>query len=178
MSKTTSDLSIQPICIAIGGVSRSGKTFLSKMLNEKLYDSVIIHQDEYIPDKDTIPRINNHINWETPEAIDWGSFSNAIIGARKSHKFIIIEGLFVYHKPELNKYYDRTIFITISEKEFTNRKRNDFRWGREPEWYIQHIWKGHLLYGKLPEQFNNALVIDGEKDFSIDEIIQKLKILN
>lgn len=148
------------------------------MLNKKLSDSIIIHQDEYIPDKDTIPRIHDHIDWETPEAIDWESFDNAIIKARETHKFIIVEGLFVYYHPDINVYFDRKVFINITEKEFMNRKRNDFRWGKEPEWYIQHIWESHLRYGSLPEQFTDALIIDGEKIFNLDEIIQKLEILN
>ncbi|MDY0102987.1 MAG: hypothetical protein RBS07_08590 [Lentimicrobium sp.] len=170
-------LSEQSICIAIGGISRSGKTFLSKMLNEQIPESIIIHQDEHIPDQDIIPRINQHIDWETPLAIDWDSFGEAIAQAKNAYKFVFVEGLFVYYKPELNKYYDRKVFITISEKEFMNRKHNDLRWGREPEWYIKHIWEGHQRFGKLPEQFTDALMIDGEMDFNVEEIIQQLEIL-
>lgn len=163
-------------CIAIGGVSRSGKTFLTKMLNEHLESSIVIHQDTYIPDENEIPLINNHIDWERPEAIDWKSFGNAIIDAKQSNKYVLVEGLFAYWNEKINLYYDKHIFISLSKPVFTKRKKEDLRWGAEPEWYIEHIWQGHLSYGKLPTTILNPLIIDGEEDFDIHDILNKLNL--
>lgn len=163
-------------CIAIGGVSRSGKTFLSAMLGRYLENSIIIHQDTYIPPESEIPLIKNHIDWERPEAIDWISFENAIIEAGKTFKYVIVEGLFVYWDEKINQNFDKNLFITLPKPVFEKRKREDLRWGAEPDWYIEHIWQGHLRYGFKPRTLPNCMVINGELDFDINEIIHHLDL--
>lgn len=161
-------------CIAIGGVSRSGKTFLSAMLGRYLDNSIIIHQDTYIPPESEIPLIKDHIDWERPEAIDWISFENAIIEAGKTFKYVIVEGLFVYWDEKINQNFDKHLFITLPKPVFEKRKREDLRWGAEPDWYIEHIWQGHLKYGLLPSTIRNPLIINGEEDFNMHDILNKL----
>ncbi|KAF0195710.1 MAG: hypothetical protein FD166_2883 [Bacteroidetes bacterium] len=166
---------IKPACIGIGGVSRSGKTFLSNHLNTAILDSLVIHQDTFIPDEKDIPRINDHIDWERPEAIDWVSFRQAIDSGIKSGKTVIVEGLFAFHNKEINTFYNKTIFITLGRDEFIRRKRADLRWGREPEWYISHIWDGYLIYGQIPADIANPLLMDGARDFNLSDVIAYLQ---
>ena len=54
------------LSIGIGGVSRAGKTTLSNYV-QNLYPnkkSLIIPMDEYVHDKEKIPRIKDRIDWE------------------------------------------------------------------------------------------------------------------
>jgi nicotinamide/nicotinate riboside kinase len=164
-----------PICIGIGGVSRSGKTFLADLLRSSISDSIVIHQDMYIPDKSEIPRIKNHIDWERPEAIDWISFRSAIDSAIISGKTTIVEGLFAFQNPSIVEFYNKSIFIDLSKQEFIRRKRTDMRWGKEPEWYISHIWDGYMKYGQLHDHTPNPLLIDGEIHFDLHLILNYLK---
>jgi uridine kinase len=163
-----------PLCIGIGGVSRSGKTFLANLLQKEISDSIVIHQDTYIPDESEIPRIKNHIDWERPEAIDWISFRRAIKSGIVSGKTIIVEGLFAFYDSEINSLYNKAIFITLSQQAFFERKRTDLRWGKEPEWYIKHIWNSFTVYGQMPKEIYDTLVIDGAPDFELNQILKYL----
>jgi nicotinamide/nicotinate riboside kinase len=165
----------KPLCIGIGGVSRSGKTFLSGILKNVFENSVVIHQDTFVPDEQQIPKIKDHIDWERPEAIDWQSFRHAIVSAIQSGNIVIVEGLFTFNNHEINKLYNKTIFITLSKDEFLTRKNKDLRWGREPIWYINHIWESYLQYGLLPEELANSLKVNGEVDFDLQNILTYLR---
>lgn len=163
-----------PLIVAIGGVSRSGKTFLADALQLSIGNSVVVHQDEYIPAEDKLPVINGHINWEIPEAIDWSGFMNAISKAVSSGKSVIAEGLMVFQHPELNKLFHKAIFINLSRETFAERKQTDLRWGKEPDWYINHIWDSYLIYGQVPASVKDVLLLDGETDFDTGHILNFL----
>lgn len=168
----------QPFCIGIGGVSRSGKTFLATFLNHIIPSSIIINQDMYIPDESEIPRIKGHTDWERPEAIDWQKLKLAIYDASKNGKTVIVEGLLVFNHDEINALYSKKIFIELSRSEFIKRKKLDQRWGLEPDWYIDHIWESYLKYGRIPEEFNEVLILNGEQDFDFDKILQYINPSN
>jgi uridine kinase len=146
------------------------------MLGRYLENSIVIHQDTYIPPETEIPLIDDHIDWERPEAINWISFENAISEAKRSFKYVIVEGLFVYWNEKINQYYDKHLFISLSKPVFVKRKREDLRWGAEPDWYIEHIWQGHSRYGMLPSAIPDPIIINGEQDFDINGIIRHLKL--
>jgi nicotinamide/nicotinate riboside kinase len=168
-------MSIKPLCIGIGGVSRSGKTFLANLLQKAIPDSVVIHQDTYIPPESDIPRIKNHIDWERPEAIDWFRFREAIGSGILSRRTVIVEGLFAFYEHDINSLYNKTIFISLSQKVFLERKRIDLRWGKEPDWYIRHIWHSYLNYGQIPGTMKDILLIDGAKDIDLPVIMNYLQ---
>ncbi len=137
-----------PMCIGIGGVSRSGKTFLANMLGNSIHDSIVIHQDTYIPNEADIPKIKTHTDWESPEAIDWISFRAAIHSAILQGKTTIVEGLFAFQNPSIAGLYNKSIFINISKQEFIHRKKKDLRWGKEPDWYIHQFTYVRLANNK------------------------------
>lgn len=157
--------------IGIGGVSRSGKTFLGQILSQNITNSVLISQDLYVPTMNNIPEIKGHTDWERPEAIDWKALQSKMISAGSSMPVIIVEGLLVFNNRNIYQFFDKSIFITLSESEFKKRKRKDLRWGKEPEWYIDHIWKSFLKYGQVPHELKNTMIINGEEDFDIEEIL-------
>lgn len=165
----------KPLCIGIGGVSRSGKTFLAEMLHNVIKDSKVIHQDMHIPIESKMPGIKDHLDWERPEAIDWDSFNTGITEALRSGKTVIAEGLMVFHNPEINLHYNKAIFINLSREIFFQRKQSDLRWGREPDWYINHIWDSYLKFGQIPSLMKDILIIDGENDFKLPTILNYLQ---
>jgi len=162
------------LCIGIGGVSRSGKSYLAKMLHSVIPESTIIHQDLYIPHENRIAKINGHTDWEQPGAIDWAGYASAITEAQKKFKCVIAEGLLAFYNPEINKLYTKIIFIEIDKSTFTELKRKDLRWGAEPDWYIEHIWKSYLIYGQMPQTSLNQLTINGNINFDLPYILKFL----
>lgn len=164
-----------PLCIGIGGVSRSGKTFLANLLQSVITDSVVIHQDTFIPAESEIPAINGHTDWERPEAIDWEKLKAAIDNAIQSGKTVIVEGLFAFNRKDINTFYNKSVFIKLSKKEFVRRKRLDLRWGAEPDWYILHIWRSHKIHGLLPSSMSECLILKGEEDFDLDMVLNFFK---
>jgi len=165
----------KPLCIGIGGVSRSGKTFLAYLIQKEIPGSIVIHQDTYIPIETEIPKIKDHIDWERPEAIDWDRFRQAVELGLLSGKAVLVEGLFAFHDHSIIEFYNKSVFIEISRQAFIQRKQQDERWGKEPEWYVNHIWEGYIRYGQLPKVLHNTMIINGDADFNITEIMNYLK---
>ena len=138
----------------IVGVSRSGKSFLAKGILDHYTRSGLkvktLDQDDYVFHGSKIPIINNHVNWECPESIDFVRFKHAISESLKVNDVTIAEGLMVFWDPDIFNLFDYKIFIELSREVFIKRKQADLRWGKEPNWYIDHIWDANLQYGQFP----------------------------
>lgn len=163
--------------IAIGGVSNAGKSKLATDIKNKLTQNKVsvLCQDEFVFPASDIPRINDHIDWEIPDSIDTPRFIQAILTASMECDLLIAEGLMIYHHPEINNLFHKRIFIDLPKEEFLTRKRKDLRWGHEPEWYIEHIWKNYLKFGKPPSN-ENLLILDGSSNFPMETILSFLNI--
>lgn len=150
--------------IGIGGVSRAGKTSLAFKIREWLGDreASIIHQDEFIQPMELMPKIHGHIDWEHPASLDFNRLLEKVKAESKLRKFVIVEGLMVFRSKELFSLLDKKIYLKIGKEVFLSRKTLDNRWGEEPDWYIEHIWNNHFIYGKLPDNETNILQLDGE----------------
>lgn len=135
--------------LGIGGVSRSGKTTLTKLLKQRLFpDAYLIHQDDYVVPENKMPHWNEELDWEHPACIDFNRMSEAILGATKRHNHVIVEGFLIFYDPTVMSLFDKTVFIQIDRETFFDRKRMDLRWGRVSDDYMQHIWNSYLKYGK------------------------------
>lgn len=165
---------IDSMIIGIGGVSRAGKTTLAFKIREWLGKTkvCILHQDKYIHPENAIPRIKDHIDWEHPGSLDFEKLISLTKQKSEEYPVVIVEGLMAFHSHELLKLMDKKIYIRISKDAFLNRKTLDNRWGDEPNWYIDHIWDSHFVYGLLPEKQNESLLVDGE-ECDIDETVQQ-----
>lgn len=165
------------IVISIGGVSNAGKTTLAARLREILtgLDVEIIHQDDYIVPTEMIPKVKDRIDWEDPASIDINRFRNAITEAAYRNDVVIAEGFLVYYYPELLDLYDRMIFIEIPKEVFIERKILDRRWGWEPAWYLDHIWKSYLKYGTLNTDNPELLHLRGDMEFPLKRILESLE---
>ncbi|RLD36797.1 MAG: hypothetical protein DRI74_08385 [Bacteroidetes bacterium] len=156
--------------IGIGGVSRAGKTSLAQRISDWLPNQKvkILHQDDYVIPKSKMPLVRGQIDWENPDSLDFASFREEILKVQKEYDYIIAEGLMVYWNPEVYQLFDKSIFIEISKETFLNRKTLDFRWENEPDWYIEHIWNNHFVYGRTPENMRDVLCMSGENQFISD----------
>ncbi len=159
--------------IGIGGASRSGKTSLAILIKTILENNgqtaIVLGQDDYaFPEESDIPKIKQRVDWERPESIDFEWYKKDILLQQKEYQNVIAEGLFNFYDANINALFDVKFFTQISKKTFLKRKKADTRWGIEPDWYIEHIWKSYLKYGRtiLDDPFANVVVLSGESEFN------------
>lgn len=163
--------------IGIGGSSNAGKSNLAALIAEACSPRkvAIFSQDDYVYPEQALPRIRDHIDWEHPDTIDFDRFRSDLESAAHENDLVIAEGLFLFCRPELNKVFDKMIYVGLQKETFHKRKSADLRWGREPEWYIDHIWSRHKQYGKPPDG-NDLLMLQGEEEWPLDRILAFLNI--
>lgn len=163
------------LLIGIGGVSRSGKSSLALLLREyfKSETVAIVNQDEYIHSAFQMPWVENELDWEDPESLDFQRMYYEIGWLEKNVEILIVEGLFAFYFPELNKRYDKKIMVEINYECFYQRKLRDKHWGEVPDWYIKHIWDSFMKYG-LPDQLDEVLVLNGQDKYELDPIVNYL----
>jgi uridine kinase len=164
--------------IGIGGVSNAGKTTLASRLKEQLpnLNVSILSQDDFPNPVEEIPMIKDHVDWEVPISIDIPGYLRQVLEDAKKHDLVIAEGLFAFCDERIVRHYDKKIFLTISKPTFLERKSNDFRWGKEPEWYMEHIWDSHLKCGKQNVSDKDTLILSGEDPINLDELMPRLEI--
>ena len=164
--------------IAIGGLSRSGKSFLARGLQSMFEDAGktvnLLPQDEFVYPESAIPMIRGHIDWERPESIDFERYIGAIKKSAGLSDITIVEGLMVYWEPALYNLFTCRIFIELDRDEFIRRKRRDLRWGREPGWYIEYIWDAYLIYGQVPANQEPDIYLDGNMGFDITDVYSRI----
>jgi nicotinamide/nicotinate riboside kinase len=147
--------------VGIGGVSRSGKTTLAKLVCSLLvrdgYKVIMFSQDDFVFPEEQIPKILDirelgnpraRTNWEIPESIDFRAYEDAIVAARNDHDFVVTEGLLNFFDSSINALFDKLLFTSIPKEVFLMRKAVDTRWGTESAWYIEHIWNCYEEFGK------------------------------
>jgi nicotinamide/nicotinate riboside kinase len=161
--------------IGIGGISNAGKSTLARRIkNHYSSKSVsIICQDDYAVATEKIPTINDHADWERPESINFSLYEKVVKEEIEKSEIVIIEGIFAFYKNNLLEIMDKKIYLNLDNKSFIMRKKNDFRWGQEPDWYIEHIWKSHYkyCYNNIPK---DALVINANNDIDINVVLDFL----
>jgi nicotinamide/nicotinate riboside kinase len=164
--------------IGIGGVSNAGKTTLANRLKEKLSPLriTILCQDDFARPPKEIPLINGHTDWEVPESINLAKYYRHILKEREQNDIVIAEGLFAFCDPHIYHQYDKKIFLRISKETFWKRKTKDLRWGKEPDWYIEHIWESHFKCGNLNEVDQNTVILSGETAIDLDRLIPFLEL--
>lgn len=165
--------------IGIGGVSRGGKTRLARRLARHFRKqgllTVILHQDDFVFPEEAIPRIRGKVDWEHPGSIDFERFRQAIADHSGAVDIVIAEGLMALYDSPTNALYDTCFFIEISKAAFLKRKAEDLRWGREPDWYLEHIWESFQRYGQPGPGLPGWMALNGEKGLNWPEVLDFLK---
>ncbi len=163
--------------IGIGGVSTAGKSSLAFQLRKHFSPKAkvkILCQDDFILPESEIPRIKKHIDWECPKSIDHEMYFQAIRRERKVNDIVISEGLFAFNDERVSSLYDKRIFLMIERETFWKRKLADLRWGKEPEWYIEHIWNNYLKFGKIASERENVLRLHSDSKVDLEKVLEYL----
>lgn len=137
---------MKPKLILIGGISRCGKSSLAENLVDELPKAVHLDQDNFMLPEEMLPTIKNRIDWERPECLDWVKLLAEIDRLSKSHEYIIIEGIFAFNNQSLNEKAAYKINLLFDKDSFITSRSYEARWGKEPKWYIEHVWQSHLKY--------------------------------
>ncbi len=162
----------RPFIIGITGGSASGKTlFLSRLMEQFAQDDIcLLSQDNYYRPKDQQTKDHNGIeNFDLPGAIDDAAFAADIqrlrggeIVSREEYTFnnsekvpamlhfhprkiLVVEGIFVFHFPEVANLLDLKIFIDAQDK--IKLKRRIKRDNEERGYDLQDVmyrWKYHV----------------------------------
>lgn len=130
--------------ILISGFSQSGKSSLASWLTSVLPSSIHLEQDSFVLPAHKIPTLSNRTDWESPKSIDWKNWNQRIRQELKHPQYILAEGLFVRHDQTAVQKAALIIQLTIPYAIFLQRRKNNQRWGHEPEWYLQHVWESHF----------------------------------
>jgi len=165
--------------LGIGGSSNSGKSSLANKLL-KYYRTLdikveVLCQDDFVLRRNELSSINNHADWEVPSTIKIDEFILAVKEANKNNDIIICEGLFAFWFTDLNKLYNKKIFLKIDKQTFIERKTKDLRWGKEPKWYIEHIWESHLKYCNISKSKSEYLILDSKNKIEINKVADFIK---
>ncbi|MTI41045.1 uridine kinase family protein [Fulvivirga lutimaris] len=155
--------------IGIAGVSRSGKTTLAISLKEKLGNAEIISLDDYPAKIENFKYIKDVIDWEHPSSLDFVKIIDVVREAATKNEIIIVEGIFLFHHETLKSLIDKFIYLDLEKEDFLKRKLHDNRWGHIPNWYREHIWQSHLLFGVKPVGVE-AFEINANSGFSFSEL--------
>ena len=169
------------LSIGIGGVSRAGKTTLSNYIaglypNKK---TLILSMDkDYVFEEEKIPKIKDRTDWETPASVNYPKLKRKIEESLDQYDLVITEGILIFYSDEVNRLFDKRIFIDIPKSLFYHRRHSETRWGEEPKWYIDYVWESYQKYGKLKEDYTETLYLRGDENFSalmIDEYLFKVE---
>lgn len=164
--------------IGIGGVSRSGKTRLAKRLakhfRQQGLSTITLHQDDFVYPEEEIPPVRDKVDWEHPESVDFERFRQSIKEHSSTHDVLIAEGLMALYDGPTNALYDKCFFVDISKVTFFERKSKDLRWGREPDWYMEHIWESFQLYGQPGPSLPEVLLLSGENPIDWERVLNFL----
>lgn len=162
--------------ILIAGVSRSGKSTLAEKLTNKLGNCIKIDLDEFILPEDQLPRINELIDWERPETVDWFRLLDFIKGKKQGKEYIIVEGIFALSDKSLIDKSDFIVLLEIDKRTYLNRRKAETRWGNEPEWFLEHVWESHLKYHN-PHKIVPNLIMNHPTATGLKKLTTKIKSL-
>lgn len=152
----------QRLIIGIGGASRSGKSTLALQLQAE-YEAqglsvAVFHQDSFAFPETQLPLIRNHLDWDRPESMDFRRLEAAIVQAHAQFDVVIAEGILIFYDPQINRLFNRRIFIEIDKALFLEHRAQETRWGLEPDWYAEYVWECHLRWGRtVLDEPNNGV---------------------
>ena len=162
--------------ITIGGVSRAGKTELAEFLSSQLSNTNVLHQDEFVKAENNIPKIQGRIDWEHPDSINWEQWRTAVKKSTSIYNYTILDGLFALYDPEIDKHANLKIYLSLDKDKFLRLKHEDQRWGEEPDWFVEHIWASHFVYG-TPLNDNLLIRVHDIKESNYLTLLQEIKNL-
>lgn len=171
--------------IGIGGVSRSGKTSLSRALKAQLRPTtIIVHLDDYIKEsrhwdfftKNPIfylSKVHKKFDMEHPDTIDFDAFHRDIVRAAEEYDTVIAEGFLIVYDPRIKKLIDKYVHVEVSKSEFIKRRIKDFR--HSNLWYAKHVWKSFVKYGNNYAGLKH-MVVNGDVEIDVSAVLKFVTI--
>ena len=108
---------------------------------------MVLSQDDFVQPENLIPRIKDRTDWEHPDSINWQAWQRAVSSNRNDCDYLILEGLFIFQESSLLIAADYNYYLTISKERFLKERKQETRWGKEPLWFIEHVWDSHFIHG-------------------------------
>ena len=183
---------MKPHIIGIAGPSSSGKTELARQVAAKLPGTSIVSLDSYYRGMEEIPlEARKRVNFDHPDAIEWpllhrhleamsmglpfdepvysfADYARANETRRiEPSRFVIVEGLFVFHWPELRALLDTRVYVETEPSVCFDRrlKRDVAERGRTPqsvrEQYERTV-KPSAEWFVIPTRKYASVVVSGE----------------
>lgn len=162
--------------IGISGGSCSGKSTLAKHLIKKLDHSSLVHFDDFFVGKENIDT-STIKSWEEPnlyrldeylqvlQNLKQGKETKMKANSRESRKskittriikptkYIIFEGFLLFHPKGSSDFFDKKIYLDISEKEIIRRKYKRMNEGG----------------GKYSDEYINKTLIEAHRKYIIPQ---------
>lgn len=163
----------QHYVVGIAGGSASGKTSFLNRLKENLPDgsvSIISQDNYYKPRSEQEMDENGEVNFDLPTSIDKDAFFRDIKllmeGSSISFKeytfnnlerepktiviesapILVVEGLFVFHYPEIRHLLDLRVYLDVREDlKLARRIKRDRDERGYPESVVRYQWENHVM---------------------------------
>ncbi|MGB0916089.1 MAG: uridine kinase family protein [Flavobacteriales bacterium] len=163
----------QQYVVGIAGGSASGKTsFLNRLKDDLPAGSVsIISQDNYYkPKAEQEKDENGEVNFDLPTSIDKTAFFNDISRLLSGEAIsfteytfnndgqepktvviepaplLVVEGLFVFHYPEIRQLLDLRVYLDVREElKLERRIKRDRDERGYPESVVRYQWENHVV---------------------------------
>lgn len=160
--------------LLIAGLSRSGKSSFAKALISSFDSAIHLEQDKFVSAEKDIPKIKDRTNWELPESINKAKWNEALEKALQDSQLVVAEGIFCFHELKWIQQADFTLLLDSSKKEFLKRRKQEKRWGHEPDWYLEYVWQAHLKYHN-PHAIVPDLTLKHWTSKELNMVIDRLK---
>jgi uridine kinase len=195
--------------IGICGGSGSGKTTVAEKLIEALGErqTVLLAQDSYYKDHRELPlEVRAKVNFDHPESVDFDLLIEHLQALKRKQPIdrpyydfaqhlrtadvqrlepkpiIIVEGILIFHDPQLREMFDLKVFVdTDADIRFIRRLRRDVRdRGRTMEsvveQYLNTVRPMHLKFVEPTKGLAEIVIPEGGKNtHALDLVIQCIK---
>lgn len=176
---------IKPLIIGVCGRSCSGKSTVIKELEEKYKGQFLhINQDKFFKVKAD--------NWERPEALRFDKLIEAITLLKegekafipthrwtevfdreiKPHKVIIVEGYLLFVNKELNKLFDKKIWVDVSDVNLLYRRIKRFNELNQLDYAMNVVIPESKKYETIQRK-EADIIVDGNK--TKEEIVKEVE---
>lgn len=176
---------IKPLIIGVCGRSCSGKSTVIKELEEKYKGEFLhINQDKFFKVKAD--------NWERPEALRFDKLIEAIKLLKegkialipthrwtevfdrevKPHKVIIVEGYLLFVNKELNKLFDKKIWVDVSDLNLLYRRAKRFNEINQLDYAKNVVIPESKKYEEIQRK-ESDIKLDGNK--TKEEIVEEVE---
>jgi len=174
--------------IGICGGSCSGKSTLVNGLISQLSNLTVIHFDDFFIGKEKLEG-QDIKNWEDPKLYRLDDYENTLKKLKqnesveieansresrheglnrrilKPNDYVVAEGFLTFHTQESRKYFDKKIYLDISEDEIIRRRYERMKngGGQYSDEYIQKTLIEEYRKNVVPQKEYADLIVDATK---------------